>query len=139
MLMSQVTGDCIDPEVLRNSIRSWTQWKPSEILNVLGSYGLNTTLNSTTISRDEFTTLLSSGSIIINVNMWGLPRGVGINKPYRTLHPFWGHYLVVTGIIGDQLVVLDPYDDHNPYGRLYDYDTLMSAIVDHGGALISLT
>ena len=68
------------------------------------------------------------GVVIINVNMWHVRRGKGINKPYSTLHPFWKHYLVVTGVTDDGYYsVLDPYTN-DPVARLYSKQVLVDAM-----------
>ena len=67
---------------------------------------------------------------IININMWDMPRSGRFNKPYKTYHRWWGHYLLLVNSAGSYYEILDPYHD-NGAPRLYDKDLIMSCMQRH--------
>jgi hypothetical protein len=127
-------------ETIRNTIRSWTLWKPFEIEEYLNKEKIDFSRHELTDLDDMKQKLAADNIIIINVNMSHIPRGQDKNKSYSTWLPWWGHYLVITGLTSDNLhfIVNDSYDPDNGQERLYDVDVIIHGMRSYYSRYIAI-
>ena len=127
----------IDIEETRANIRGWTILKP-RVLGVQLSKNYVSYNYATPTSFEEFANLIKKPNtiLIVNVNMKHIPKNNIINKPYRTISPWWGHYLVIDKLHtsdAEWCCVADPYDNQNP--RIYNTFVLFQAMQRHNKSL----
>ena len=131
-------GYLLDIQRARKESTSWTMLKFVDIQDQLNIYRIShNRIRITTL--DSFIKLMSNPKTIlmINVNMADIERNAVVNKPYRTFHPWWGHYLMVDSVDPTHMSmchVADPYHAESP--RLYSILHLYQAMRKHSQHLL---
>jgi hypothetical protein len=130
MLIHHQVGRIIDVATTREFTRQLpTFLKTPHIKYLLHTFGIGSC--TVPLNQEALMDTLDSGDkVILLVNMWLLPYSkTSVNKPYRTFHKWWNHYIVVDSYdtFSDTFTVLDPYTPNHSNGRLYDRSVLMVA------------
>ena len=125
-IMGYYKGGNNSVAALRAKSGKKTFWNNGDICRFLNDISISKLYANEFNFESILSAILDKNVIIININMWELPKSneiicvdddhcYRVGKRYRTMWPLWYHYLVIDDIVGDYLVIKDPYlsDSHS--------------------------